>query len=124
MTGYLSSATTVLAIAPTIGLALAITPSPMAEIAVKLAAEPAAELAVVSGIPTVTCLPKVFTVADVWREWKEGVAGGPAIESLEEQYGHRWRPGNTMTVQFCRRKVVLDALKALIARGRSEEEAI
>lgn len=116
MTGYLSSATTVLATAPTIGLALATTPSPMAE----TAAEPASA----SGIPTVTCLPKVFTVADMWREWKEGVAGGPAIESLEEQYGHRWRPGNTMTVQFCRRKVVWDALKALIARGRSEKEAI
>jgi ribosomal protein S3AE len=63
-------------------------------------------------------------VAAVWGEWKEGVAGGPAIESLEEQYGHRWRPGNTMTVQFSRRKVVWDALRALIARGRSEAEAI
>ena len=29
-----------------------------------------------------------------------------------------------MTVQFCRHKVVWDALKALIARRRSEEEAI
>jgi hypothetical protein len=115
MTGYLGSATATPAAAPAIGLAPepATAPSPKAEPA-----------AAASGIPIVSCFPKVYTVADVWREWKEGMAGGPPLESLEEQFGPRWRPGNTMTVQFCRRKVVWDALKALIARGRSEEEAI
>jgi len=24
------------------------------------------------------------TVADVWREWREGIAGGPALQVLEE----------------------------------------
>ncbi|KAM7198544.1 hypothetical protein V8F33_005050 [Rhypophila sp. PSN 637] len=71
---------------------------------------PTAELAAASGIPIVSCFPKVYIVADVWHEWKKGVAGGAAIESLEEQHG--------------RRKVVWDTLKALIARGRSEGEAI
>jgi len=114
MTGYLgNAATTPAAPAPAIRLAPEPATTPL------LTAEPAA-----SGIPIISCFPKVNTVADVWREWKKGVAGGPAFESLEEQYGSRWRPGNTVTVQFCRRKVVWDALKALIARGRSEEEAI
>lgn len=122
MTGYLGSGIVV----PATGLAPEPTSWPQNPLAWPATApSPTADpIAAASGIPIVSCLPKVFTVADVWREWKTGMAGGPAIESLEEQYGHRWRPGNTMTVQFCRRKVVWDALKALIARGRSEEEAI
>ncbi|KAK4217014.1 hypothetical protein QBC37DRAFT_415804 [Rhypophila decipiens] len=121
MTGYLGGG-----IAPS-ATGLAPEPTPcLHNLPAQLATAPppAEELAAASGIPIVSCFPKVYTVADVWHEWKKGVAGGPAIESLEEQYGHRWRPGNTMTVQFCRRKVVWDALKTLIARGRSEGEAI
>jgi hypothetical protein len=29
------------------------------------------------------------TVADVWREYKEGIAGGPAIEKLELEWQAR-----------------------------------
>jgi hypothetical protein len=116
MTGYLASATATPAVAPAIGLALEPTPAPSLKGALASAAT--------SGIPIVSCFPKVYTVADVWREWKEGMTGGPPLESLEAQFSPRWRLGNTMTVQFCRRKVVWDALKTLIARGRSEEEAI
>jgi hypothetical protein len=31
------------------------------------------------------------TVGDVWREYKEGIAGGPAVEELERQWQARWR---------------------------------
>ncbi|KAM7186580.1 Transcriptional activator of glycolytic enzymes domain containing protein [Rhypophila sp. PSN 637] len=125
MTGYLGNAATAPATAPATGLVPEAAPWPHGPAAwPAIAPSPKAEPAAASGIPIVSCLPKVYTVAEIWREWTEGVAGGPAIESLEEQYGHRWRPGNTMTMQFCRRKVVWDALRALIARGRSEEEAI
>lgn len=61
---------------------------------------------------------------DVWREWKEGFAGQPAVQELEEKWGSHWRPGNVVRVQFCRRKVLWDELSARIARGKSEEEAI
>ncbi|KAK4095811.1 hypothetical protein N658DRAFT_393025, partial [Parathielavia hyrcaniae] len=53
-----------------------------------------------------------------------GFAGQPAIQGLEERWGARWRPGNAVKVQFCRRKVIWDALLGRIAQGKSEEEAI
>ena len=74
--------------------------------------------------PIFTALAKAFTVKDVWREWKEGSAGRPAIRELEEKWGSRWRPGNTIRVQFCRRKVIWDELLGRIARGKSEAEAV
>jgi hypothetical protein len=66
----------------------------------------------------------VYTVRDAWREWREGLAGRPAVRELEEAWGSRWRPGNAVRVQFCRRKVLWDEVMARVARGRTEEEAI
>ena len=76
------------------------------------------------GPPVYEALATLYTVKDAWREWHEGFAGRPAIRELEEQWGSRWRPGNTVRVQFCRRKVIWDALRARTARGKSVEEAI
>jgi hypothetical protein len=76
------------------------------------------------GPPVYEALATLYTVKDTWREWHEGFAGRPAIRELEEQWGSRWRPGNTVRVQFCRRKVIWDALRARTARGKSVEEAI
>jgi hypothetical protein len=72
----------------------------------------------------VTALARVFTVKDAWREWRDGLPGQVAIRELEERWGSRWRPGNTIKVQFCRRKVIWDAVRARRARGRTEEEAV
>jgi Centromere DNA-binding protein complex CBF3 subunit, domain 2/Transcriptional activator of glycolytic enzymes len=77
-----------------------------------------------AGLPVTTALARVYTVRDVWREWQEGLAGRPAIRELEERWGSRWRPGNTLKVQFCRRKVIWDAVRARTARGKTEEEAV
>jgi hypothetical protein len=76
------------------------------------------------GLPVFAALAKAYTVKDVWKEWKEGLAGRPAVQELEEKWGSRWRPGNTVRVQFCRRKVIWDEILARIARGKSEEEVI
>ncbi|RKK12793.1 hypothetical protein BFJ65_g12053 [Fusarium oxysporum f. sp. cepae] len=78
----------------------------------------------VPGMPVVAALAKVFTVRDVWKEWEEGIAGQPAVRVLEETWGSRWRPGNGIRVQFCRRKVIWDELLACTASGKNEEEAI
>ncbi|KAJ9413287.1 transcriptional activator of glycolytic enzymes-domain-containing protein [Fusarium oxysporum] len=75
-------------------------------------------------MPVVAALAKVFTVLDVWKEWEEGIAGQPAVRVLEETWGSRWRPGNGIRVQFCRRKVIWDELLARTASGKSEEEAV
>jgi hypothetical protein len=85
---------------------------------------PVPPLAITPGPPTFTALARAFTVKDVWREWREGLAGQPAVRELEEQWGSRWRPGNTIRVQFCRRKVIWDEVLARTARGKTEEEAV
>ena len=60
------------------------------------------------------------TVADIWREWKEGIAGGPSVKELEETWGHLWRPEQKARIAWSRRKVVLVELERLVARGRTE----
>ena len=77
-----------------------------------------------AGIPIVTALARAITVQDAWREWKEGIGGLPAVRALEEEFGSRWRPGNVIRVQFCRRKVIWDAVLARIAAGATEEAAV
>jgi hypothetical protein len=74
--------------------------------------------------PVYTELAKAYTVRDAWREWREGLAGRPAVQELEEAWGSRWRPGSTVRVQFCRRKVLWDEVLARVARGKTEEEAV
>ncbi|RYC87852.1 hypothetical protein BFJ63_vAg9273, partial [Fusarium oxysporum f. sp. narcissi] len=108
---------------PAVSLALAPAPSTAPTLNFNTAPAPAPEHPV-PGMPVVAALAKVFTVRDVWKEWEEGIAGQPAIQVLEETWGSRWRPGNGIRVQFCRRKVIWDELLACTASGKSEEEAV
>jgi hypothetical protein len=76
-------------------------------------------------MPRVTSLTTVYTVEDLWRQWKDGLPGEPGpVRDLEDRYGSRWRPDNKVRVQFCRRKVVWDEVLRLIRSGKSEEEAL
>jgi Transcriptional activator of glycolytic enzymes len=68
-------------------------------------------------VPPAYSLMKAHSVADVWREWKEGIAGRPPVEELERAWGARWRPGHQMRMAWCRRKVVLDEITRLIQSG-------
>jgi hypothetical protein len=89
------------------------------------AAAPAPDSLIEPNLPVITALPRVYTVEDVWREWTIGLPGGqPAFRELEKRWGSRWRPGNATKVQFCRRKIILDAIRARTIQGRTEEEAI
>lgn len=98
-------------------------PGPAA-VATSAAADSSPGAAPAPGPPVYTELAKAYTVRDAWREWKEGLAGRPAVQELEEAWGSRWRLGNMVRVQFCRRKVLWDEVLARIARGKTEEEAI
>ena len=64
------------------------------------------------------------TVADAWREWKEGIAGFPAVEQLESSWGAAWRPEAKQRVAFCRRKVVWDEVNRLIQAGLTQNDAV
>jgi hypothetical protein len=86
--------------------------------------EPETNPSAPTGPPIIASLTKVFTVQDVWKEYVEGFAGRPAIRELEDRWGSRWRPGNAVRVQFCRRRVIWDALLGRIAQGKTEDEAV
>ena len=73
------------------------TPTP-APVPVGVGVPMASSAGAAPGLPVVSALARAFTVADVWREWKEGLAGRPAIRELEETWGSRWRPGNAVRV--------------------------
>ena len=97
---------------------------PVAIAAAAAAPAPPPAPALEPGPPGVIALPKAYTVQDVWREWKEGVAGQPAVQEQEERWGSRWRPGSNIRVQFCRRKVIWDEVRVRISQGRTEEEVV
>ncbi|KFZ02293.1 hypothetical protein V500_00289 [Pseudogymnoascus sp. VKM F-4518 (FW-2643)] len=99
------------------------TPAPV-PIGISVPIASSAGVGAAPGLPVVTALARAFTVTDVWREWTEGLAGRPAIRELEETWGSRWRPGNAVRVQFCRRKVIWDEVLARAAHGKSEVEAV
>jgi hypothetical protein len=64
------------------------------------------------------------TVADVWREWKEGIAGFPAVEQLESSWGPAWRPLPKHRVAFSRRKVIWDEVNRLLQTGLTQDDAV
>jgi hypothetical protein len=76
------------------------------------------------GLPVYKALATIYIVKDAWQEWHEGFAGWLAIRELKKQWGSRWRPGNTVRVQFCWRKVIWDVLQACTARSKSVEKTI
>ena len=53
-----------------------------------------------------------MTVRDLWREWSEGLGGGPAVSVLEQRWKRKWRPSNTETKFFSRRKKIIDLIVA------------
>ena len=80
-------------------------------------------LAILDQLPAYT-LMDLRTVADAWREWKEGIAGFPAVEQLESSWGAAWRPEAKQRVAFCRRKVVWDEVSRLIQAGLTQSNAV
>ncbi|KNB19478.1 hypothetical protein FOXG_16742 [Fusarium oxysporum f. sp. lycopersici 4287] len=74
--------------------------------------------------PAVSLAPAPAPEPPVPGNGREGIAGQPAVRVLEETWGSRWRPGNGIRVQFCRRKVIWDELLARTASGKSKEEAV
>ena len=75
------------------------------------------------GLPAYT-LVKARTVNEVWREWNEGILGGPAVKDLELKWGSKWRPLLKERVAFCCRKVIIDDILKQQQRGQSDSDAI
>ncbi|KAI1750748.1 transcriptional activator of glycolytic enzymes-domain-containing protein [Xylaria castorea] len=66
----------------------------------------------------------VGTVEEVWREYREGMDGQPAIEKLDATWGSRWRPEPRGRTWYSRRKVIWDKIKEYMGEGMDEEAAV
>ncbi|KAI0017964.1 transcriptional activator of glycolytic enzymes-domain-containing protein [Xylariomycetidae sp. FL0641] len=66
----------------------------------------------------------VGTVEEVWKEYREGIEGQPAVEALDAQWGSRWRPEPRGRTWYSRRKVIWDKIKDYISEGMDEEDAV
>ena len=64
------------------------------------------------------------TVGDVWREYKEGIAGGPAVEELERQWQARWRPTTAQRTAWSRRKLIIDEVEHLVRTRLAPADAV
>ncbi|KAI2607726.1 transcriptional activator of glycolytic enzymes-domain-containing protein [Hypoxylon fragiforme] len=66
----------------------------------------------------------VGTVEEVWREYREGMDGQPAIEELDATWGSRWRPEPRGRTWYSRRKVIWDKIKEYMSEGLDEDDSV
>ena len=95
-------------------------PAPRSDAAAAATAAPS--LALLMDSPPVYMWADSYTVLDLWREWTVGYLDQLSIDELERRWRPRWRPKKASF--FCRRKVVIDAIRAKIAAGHNEESAV
>ena len=46
------------------------------------------------------------------------------MAKLEEVYGAMWRPESKQKAWFCRRKIIIDEIRAQVAAGKTAEAAV
>jgi hypothetical protein len=61
-------------------------------------------------VPTYRLSRDVGTVSHLWREWTVGLAGLPSVDSLDENFGSRWRTGSERQY-YSTRKVIVDEIR-------------
>ncbi|RYP03647.1 hypothetical protein DL764_005026 [Monosporascus ibericus] len=98
-------------------------PSPASHADLRLAPKPSTQIPTTPGPPAYD-YRTVGTVEDVWKEYREGMGGQPAIEELDANWGSRWRPEPRGRTWYSRRKVIWDRIKENMEHGMSEEDAV
>ena len=88
--------------------------------------EPAAQVGEPDPAAPFTMDRTIQAVPSVWREWTEGLGGRPSVEAMDQQYGARWRVLQRDRTFYCRRKPIVDEIRARVVQGvaRSEAEAV
>ena len=74
--------------------------------------------------PTYVLLRHLYTVPQVWQEYKYGVNGNPSVESLVQQFGTGWLKTNTEGKYYKGRKRIYEYISNEIANGKSEQDAV
>ena len=67
---------------------------------------------------------QLYTVHHAWKEYVEGIDGGPSIRALEEEHGTRWRMNSSDSKFFMRRKPLYDCIQILQSQGFIENDAV
>ncbi|RYP04623.1 hypothetical protein DL765_010124 [Monosporascus sp. GIB2] len=98
-------------------------PSPASHGDPRLAPKPSTQIPATPGPPAYD-YRTVSTVEEVWKEYREGMNGQPAIEELDANWGSRWRPEPRGRTWYSRRKVIWDKIKEYMEHGMSEEDAV
>lgn len=64
------------------------------------------------------------TVQESWQEYRYGRNGNPSLESLDAQWGARWRSSAKMQTWYSKRKAIWDKITQYIADGIDEQSAV
>jgi len=67
-------------------------------------------------------LPRsVKTVVDLLQLWRHGMSGMPAVDSLERDWGTRWRPASENNFFLTRKKLIDEVVRRCLITGLSED---
>jgi hypothetical protein len=69
-------------------------------------------------------LPALHTIGDLWRAWKEGIGGQPAVEALEKDWGKDWRREARVGRWFSARRPLIEKVHGWISQGCTIEAAV
>ena len=75
-------------------------------------------------IPTYTLARNLTTVKEIWAEYKEGINGNPSVESLDSNYGPKWRGNIVEQKYYSQRKKIYSLVENLVSNGLSDDEAV
>jgi hypothetical protein len=78
----------------------------------------------VKKVPNLRMSRQLHTVAQAWREYKNGIPPHAAIKSTEELYGSKWRSSSADTLYYLRRKPLFDTIELCVVQGISDAEAV
>jgi hypothetical protein len=66
----------------------------------------------------------LHTIGDLWKAWKEGLGGQPAVEALEQDWGREWRREGKVGRWYSARKPLVDKVHKWISQGSSIAAAV
>ena len=75
-------------------------------------------------VPVYRQYRNLSSVREIWNEYKVGINGYPSVESLDANYGSRWRSNPDDRTFYYRRKKIYTAIETLVSHGMSDGEAV
>ena len=76
------------------------------------------------GIPVYVLSTGKTTVDELWQEYTTGLNGGPAVRSLEEKYGNKWRSFQNGRQMWRDHSYIYDEIERRIKEGAAESVAV